>query len=77
MLNHKANLITGGPVSFGKAFVKEVLKRYLNTKRYHKKCRFNARNHGGWYYEMQTLGYNYRLTDLQARIRALAIETGR
>jgi len=33
MLNHKANLITGGTGSFGKAFVKEVLKRYPNTKR--------------------------------------------
>lgn len=27
-------------------------------------------NHGGWYYEMKELGYNYRLTDFQA---ALAI----
>lgn len=27
-------------------------------------------NHGPWYYEMQELGYNYRLTDIQA---ALAI----
>lgn len=25
-------------------------------------------NHGGWYYEMQTLGFNYRLTDLQAAL---------
>jgi UDP-4-amino-4,6-dideoxy-N-acetyl-beta-L-altrosamine transaminase len=25
-------------------------------------------NHGGWYYEMQTLGYNYRLTDFQASL---------
>ena len=24
--------------------------------------------HGGWYYEMQTLGYNYRLTDIQAAL---------
>lgn len=24
--------------------------------------------HGGWYYEMQTLGYNYRLTDFQAAL---------
>ena len=22
-------------------------------------------DHGGWFYEMQTLGYNYRLTDIQ------------
>lgn len=25
-------------------------------------------NHGGWYYEMQKLGYNYRLTDIQAAL---------
>ena len=25
-------------------------------------------NHGGWYYEMQDLGYNYRLTDFQAAL---------
>ena len=25
-------------------------------------------NHGGWYYEMQALGFNYRLTDLQSAL---------
>lgn len=25
-------------------------------------------NHGGWYYEMQNLGYNYRITDLQSAL---------
>ncbi len=25
-------------------------------------------NHGGWYYEMQELGYNYRLSDFQAAL---------
>ena len=25
-------------------------------------------NHGGWYYEMQDLGFNYRLTDMQAAL---------
>jgi len=25
-------------------------------------------DHGGWYYEMQQLGYNYRLTDFQAAL---------
>lgn len=24
--------------------------------------------HGGWYYEMQTLGYNYRITDIQCAL---------
>jgi len=25
-------------------------------------------NHGGWYYEMHELGYNYRITDIQAAL---------
>jgi dTDP-4-amino-4,6-dideoxygalactose transaminase len=25
-------------------------------------------NHGGWYYEMHDLGYNYRITDFQAAL---------
>lgn len=25
-------------------------------------------NHGGWYYEQQSLGYNYRITDIQAAL---------
>lgn len=27
-----------------------------------------SENHGGWYYEMQALGYNYRLTDIQSTL---------
>ncbi|WP_417859723.1 UDP-4-amino-4,6-dideoxy-N-acetyl-beta-L-altrosamine transaminase [Winogradskyella sediminis] len=27
-----------------------------------------SENHGGWYYEMQELGYNYRLTDIQSAL---------
>jgi len=27
-----------------------------------------AENHGGWYYEMQELGFNYRLTDIQSAL---------
>lgn len=27
-------------------------------------------NHGGWYYEMQDLGFNYRLTDFQCALAA-------
>lgn len=29
---------------------------------------FLNQNHGGWYYEMQELGFNYRLTDFQAAL---------
>lgn len=31
-------------------------------------------NHGGWYYEMQKLGYNYRLTDFQAALGISQLE---
>ncbi len=27
-----------------------------------------SENHGGWYYEMQKLGFNYRLTDIQSAL---------
>jgi dTDP-4-amino-4,6-dideoxygalactose transaminase len=27
-----------------------------------------SENHGGWYYEMKALGYNYRLTDMQSAL---------
>lgn len=27
-----------------------------------------SENHGGWFYEMQELGFNYRLTDIQAAL---------
>ena len=31
-------------------------------------------HHGGWYYEMQELGYNYRLTDFQAALGISQLE---
>lgn len=31
-------------------------------------------HHGGWYYEMQELGFNYRLTDIQAALGASQLE---
>jgi UDP-4-amino-4,6-dideoxy-N-acetyl-beta-L-altrosamine transaminase len=31
-------------------------------------------NHGGWYYEMQELGFNYRLTDFQAALGLTQLE---
>jgi len=32
------------------------------------KEKFNNVPHGGWYYEMQLLGYNYRLTNIQSAL---------
>ena len=50
-----------------------------NEKLYHKLCRLRThgiikdplllqQNHGGWYYEMQDLGYNYRMPDILASL---------
>ena len=47
----------------------------LYNKLYHlrshgitKDPRIMAENHGGWYYEMRELGYNYRMTEFQAAL---------
>ncbi len=34
-------------------------------------------NHGGWYYEMINLGFNYRLTDIQAALGISQLEKAR
>lgn len=47
---------------------KELYER-LNLLRSHGITKDNmSENHGGWYYEMQTLGFNYRLTDIQSAL---------
>ena len=33
-----------------------------------------SENHGGWYYEMQELGFNYRLTDIQSALGIKQLE---
>jgi len=41
----------------------------LNSLRTHGITKNNLiENHGGWYYEMQELGFNYRLTDIQSAL---------
>jgi UDP-4-amino-4,6-dideoxy-N-acetyl-beta-L-altrosamine transaminase len=40
----------------------------LRTHGITKESELLLENHGGWYYEMQELGYNYRLTDFQAAL---------
>ncbi|MBX2874346.1 MAG: UDP-4-amino-4,6-dideoxy-N-acetyl-beta-L-altrosamine transaminase [Saprospiraceae bacterium] len=34
-------------------------------------------NHGGWYYEMHELGYNYRITDIQAALGVSQLDRAR
>lgn len=47
----------------------EVLYNKLSKLRTHGITKDNmSENHGGWYYEMQELGYNYRLTDIQSAL---------
>lgn len=49
----------------------EALYKELLTLRTHgitKDPELLEENHGGWYYEMQDLGYNYRLSDVQAAL---------
>jgi len=41
---------------------------FLRTHGITKDAQLLNENHGGWYYEMQELGYNYRLTDFQAAL---------
>lgn len=55
----------GGMVTTNDEKTYELLKLY----RSHGITKNNmAENHGGWYYEMQALGYNYRLTDMQSAL---------
>ena len=49
----------------------EALYKHLLRWRTHgitREADLLTENHGGWYYEMQELGYNYRITDFQAAL---------
>lgn len=47
----------------------ETLYKSLSKLRTHGITKDNmSENHGGWYYEMQALGFNYRLTDIQSAL---------
>ncbi len=55
----------GGMITTNNKEIYEKLKLY----RSHGITKDNmSENPGGWFYEMQTLGYNYRLTDMQAAL---------
>ena len=47
----------------------ETLYKKLSLLRTHGITKNNMiENHGGWFYEMQELGFNYRLTDIQSAL---------
>ena len=52
----------GGAVTTNSDSLAEALRRFRSHGT------VNHPEHGGWYYEVESLGYNYRLTDLQAAL---------
>lgn len=47
----------------------ESVYKRLNSLRSHGITKDNmSENHGGWFYEMQELGFNYRLSDIQSAL---------
>lgn len=57
----------GGMITTNHEHIKERLE-ILRTHGITKDPELMQENHGGWFYEMQELGYNYRLTDIQCAL---------
>lgn len=57
----------GGMITTNRKDIFEKLQ-LLRTHGITKNNELLTENHGGWYYEMQDLGFNYRLTDIQAAL---------
>ncbi|MDN5215674.1 UDP-4-amino-4,6-dideoxy-N-acetyl-beta-L-altrosamine transaminase [Fulvivirgaceae bacterium BMA12] len=57
----------GGMITTNSKELYEKL-RILRTHGITKDANLMNENHGGWYYEMVDLGFNYRLTDIQAAL---------
>lgn len=57
----------GGMITTNRKDIFEKLQ-LLRTHGITKNNELLHENHGGWYYEMQELGFNYRLTDIQAAL---------
>lgn len=63
----------GGMITTNRKEVYDSLCR-LRTHGITKDPDLMEENHGGWYYEMVELGYNYRLTDIQAALGISQLE---
>jgi UDP-4-amino-4,6-dideoxy-N-acetyl-beta-L-altrosamine transaminase len=57
----------GGMITTNDADLYNTLK-LLRTHGITKEASLLKENHGGWYYEMQSLGYNYRISDINAAL---------
>lgn len=47
---------------------KQLYKKLLTLRTHGITKEAMSENHGGWFYEMQELGFNYRLTDIQSAL---------
>lgn len=67
---HPVKHITSGEGGMITTNSKELYKKLLNLRTHgiQQDKSLYQYNHGVWYYEMQELGYNYRLTDIQAAL---------
>ena len=68
---HPVKIITtgeGGIATTGDAHLAARLKALRSHGITRERGEFELDDHGPWYYEQQTLGYNYRLTDIQAAL---------
>ena len=58
----------GGAVLTNRKDLRDLLRLFRSHGITRDPARLEDKSQGGWYYEMQALGYNYRLTDLQAAL---------
>jgi UDP-4-amino-4,6-dideoxy-N-acetyl-beta-L-altrosamine transaminase len=68
---HPVKIVTtaeGGMAVTNDAALAGLMRRYRSHGITRESAEFVARPEGAWHYEQQQLGYNYRLTDLQAAL---------
>ena len=68
---HPVKVVTtgeGGVITTNDERVAEEIRLLRSHGITRDRSRFQQTDDGGWYYELQQLGYNYRLTDLQAAL---------
>lgn len=68
---HPVKTITtgeGGAITTNDRSIYEKILKFRSHGIIKSKQYLYKKNEGPWYYEMQTLGYNYRLTDIQAAL---------
>jgi len=67
---HPVKHITAGEGGMITTNRRDLYKKILSLRNHGitKDAEKMVQSHGGWYYEMQELGFNYRLTDIQAAL---------